>query len=167
MEYSSSWYALYTAPRAEKKVKERLEEQGIKNYLPLRIETRIWSDRKKKIEVPLIPGYIFVSVSANDFLKVLNTVGVVAFLKEKSIPAVIPEDQIRRLRTMVEHAVDEVEFVNNPLQVGDKIRVKQGELEGLIGDLIEMRGKYKIAIRLQYFGCALTTIPLGWIERLK
>ena len=93
--------------------------------------------------MPLIPGYIFVSVSANDFLKVLNTVGVVAFLKEKSIPAVIPEDQIRRLRTMVEHAVDEVEFVNNPLQVGDKIRVKQGELEGLIGDLIEMRGKYK------------------------
>lgn len=48
MEYSSSWYALHTAPRAEKKVKERLEEQGIENYLPLKIETRIWSDRKKK-----------------------------------------------------------------------------------------------------------------------
>ena len=167
MEYSSSWYALHTAPRAEKKVKERLEEQGIENYLPLKIETRIWSDRKKKIAVPLIPGYIFVCVSANDFLKVLNTTGAVAFLKEKSAPAAIPADQIRRLRMMVEHAVDEIEFVNNPLRIGDKIRVKQGELEGLIGDLIEMRGKYKIAIRLQYFGCALTTIPLGWIEKLE
>lgn len=94
----------------------------------------------------------------------MNTTGAVAFLKEKSAPAAIPVDQIRRLRMMVEHAVDEIEFVNNPLRIGDKIRVKQGELEGLIGDLIEMRGKYKIAIRLQYFGCALTTIPLGWIE---
>ncbi|MDR1756459.1 MAG: UpxY family transcription antiterminator [Culturomica sp.] len=161
------WYAVYTSSRSEKKVKERLDAQKIENYLPLRLETRIWSDRRKKVALPLIPGYIFVCVATDDFLKVLNTAGVVTFLKEKSIPAAIPENQIRRLRMMVEHAVDEIEFVHHSLQVGDKISVEQGELKGLIGNLVEMRGKYKIAIRLQHFGCALTTVPLGWIKKIE
>lgn len=161
------WYAVYTASRAEKKVKQRLDEADIENYLPLRTETRIWSDRKKKVSLPLIPGYIFVRICPENILKILNIPGVVTFLKEKSLPAAIPDDQIRRLRMMVEHAIDDVEFVGMRVNVGDKVRVKQGNLEGLIGELVEVRGKYKIAIRLQYFGCALTTVPVSWVEKLK
>lgn len=162
-----SWYAAYTASRAEKKVKLRLDEAKIENYLPLHTEIRIWTDRKKKVSLPLIPGYIFVHIAPGQFLEVLNISGIVTFLKEKSQPVVIPEDQIHRLRMMVEHAYDEVEFHTAQVGIGDKVRVKQGNLEGLIGELVEIRGKYKIAIRLQYFGCALTTIPFSWVEKLK
>lgn len=161
------WYAVYTTSRAEKKVKQRLDEANIENYLPLRTEIRIWSDRKKKVSLPLIPGYIFVHIASENILKILNIPGVVTFLKEKSVPATIPDDQIHRLRMMVEHAFDEVEFMTAQVNVGDKVRVKQGNLEGLIGELVEVRGKYKIAIRLQYFGCALTTVPVSWVEKLK
>ncbi len=161
------WYAVYTTSRAEKKVKQRLDESGIENYLPLRTEIRIWSDRKKKVSLTLIPGYIFVRIAVEDMLKILNIPGVVTFLREKSVPAAIPDDQIHRLRMMVEHAFDEVEFLTSHVNVGDKVRVKQGNLEGLIGELVEVRGKYKIAIRLQYFGCALTTVPVSWVEKLK
>ncbi len=162
-----SWYAVYTTSRAEKKVKQRLDEIGIQNYLPLRTEIRLWSDRKKKVTLPLITGYIFVNITHDDFLRVLNVPGVVTFLKEKAVPVPIPDNQIQRLRLMVEHAIDDVEFVMSTIKVGDKVIIKQGELNGLIGELVEMRGKYKIAIRIQYFGCALTTVPLGWIEKLK
>ena len=161
------WYAVYTTSRAEKKVKQRLDEANIENYLPLRTEIRIWSDRKKKVSLPLIPGYIFVHIASENILKTLNIPGVVTFLKEKSVPATIPDDQIHRLRMMVEHDFDEVEFMTTQVNVGDKVRVKQGNLEGLIGELVEVRGKYKIAIRLQYFGCALTTVPVSWVEKLK
>lgn len=161
------WYAVYTTSRAEKKVKQRLDEVNIENYLPLRTEIRIWSDRKKKVSLPLIPGYIFVRIAPENILKILNIPGVVTFLREKSVPATIPDDQIHRLRMMVEHAFDEVEFLASQVNVGDKVRVKQGNLEGLIGELVEVRGKYKIAIRLQYFGCALTTVPVSWVEKLK
>ncbi len=122
---------------------------------------------KKKVSLPLIPGYIFVHIASENILKILNIPGVVTFLKEKSVPATIPDDQIHRLRMMVEHAFDEVEFMTTQVNVGDKVRVKQGNLEGLIGELVEVRGKYKIAIRLQYFGCALTTVPVSWVEKLK
>lgn len=167
MEQVFSWYALYTTSRAEKKVKERLDEAGIENYLPLRTEVRIWSDRRKKVTFPLIAGYIFVRISSGDYLRVLTIPGVVGFLKEKAIPAAIPDEQIHRLRMMVEHAIDEVEFSAHPVKIGDTVIVKQGDLKGLIGELVEERGKYKIAIRLQYFGCALTTIPLGWVEKIE
>ena len=120
------WYAVYTTSRAEKKVKQRLDESGIENYLPLRTEIRIWSDRKKKVSLPLIPGYIFVRIAVEDMLKILNIPGVVTFLREKSVPAAIPDDQIHRLRMIVEHAFDEVEFLTSHVNVGDKVRVKQG-----------------------------------------
>lgn len=161
------WYAVYTNSRAEKKVKERLDEAGIENYLPLRTEYRIWSDRRKKVSVPLISGYIFVRIKKEQTLAVLNIAGVVTFLKEKALPVPIPDNQIVRLRLMVEHAVDDVEFLTSAVKIGDKVKVKQGELNGLIGELVEIRGKYKIAIRINYFGCALTTIPLGWVEKLE
>jgi len=56
------WYVVYTTPRGEKKANHRLEEKGIETYLPLRKTIRQWSDRKKKIEVPLFTSYLFVYV---------------------------------------------------------------------------------------------------------
>lgn len=98
MESVFSWYAVYTAARAEKKVKERLDQIGIENYLPLRTEYRVWSDRKKKVSVPLISGYIFVHIKEETFVPVLTTPGVVTFLKEKGKAVAIPAEQIERLR---------------------------------------------------------------------
>ncbi|MDB9247000.1 UpxY family transcription antiterminator, partial [Odoribacter splanchnicus] len=96
MESVFSWYAVYTAARAEKKVKERLDQIGIENYLPLRTEYRVWSDRKKKVSVPLISGYIFVHIKEETFVPVLTTPGVVTFLKEKGKAVAIPaESDIR------------------------------------------------------------------------
>lgn len=52
-ENASCWYAVYTAPRAEKKVKEQLDKIGVENYLPLQPVVRLWNNRKKKIFIPL------------------------------------------------------------------------------------------------------------------
>lgn len=59
MELLPSWYAVYTTSRSEKKVKARLDEAKVDNYLPLRTEYRMWSDRKKKVSFPLIPRLYF------------------------------------------------------------------------------------------------------------
>jgi transcription antitermination factor NusG len=56
------WFVLYTQPRNEKKVAERLEKLGIKAYCPMTIQVRQWSDRKKKVEVPLLNSYVFVPI---------------------------------------------------------------------------------------------------------
>ena len=65
------WYAVYTAPRAEKKVRERFLESGIEHYLPVQMVTRKWHDRMKKIEQPVLSGYIFVRILPEETQKVL------------------------------------------------------------------------------------------------
>ena len=56
------WYVLYTNPKAEKKVAEQLNKIGIETYCPLVTKIQQWSDRKKKIEVPLFSSYVFVNI---------------------------------------------------------------------------------------------------------
>ena len=54
---SKKWFVLIPRPRTEIKVSQRLSVLGIENYTPTRIEVRQWSDRKKKILVPLLTFY--------------------------------------------------------------------------------------------------------------
>ena len=68
MEISTKqWYAVKTMSRAEKKIKERLDDLGVENYLPLCTQIKKWSDRKKKVQSPLVPGYLFVYIFEEEY----------------------------------------------------------------------------------------------------
>ena len=160
------WYAVYTAPRAEKKVRERFLESGIEHYLPVQMVTRKWHDRMKKVEQPVLSGYIFVHILPEETQKVLMTYGAIAFVREQSRPAPIPDNQIEQLRKMVEKSTDEVEFDVSTLPPGTPVRITHGGLEGLVGELVEIKGKFKVAVRLEGLGCALTTVSASCLEKL-
>ena len=68
-----SWYVLYTKPRCEKKVEEELLSLGIHAYCPTRSEMRIWSDRKKRIEIPLLPSMVLVNIDEKDINRVFES----------------------------------------------------------------------------------------------
>lgn len=158
------WYAVYTSSRAEKKVKERLDEAGVENYLPLRTEYRIWSTRKKKVSVPLIPGYIFVRIDEGQFLTVLNTLGVVAFLKERAKAVAIPDKQIDQLRFIENNTDEPVEMSFEKIPAGTFVKIARGKLTGFEGEVVEICDKYKIILRLEHLGCALITVAISCTE---
>lgn len=161
------WYAVYTASRSEKRVKERLDEIEIENYLPLRLTLRKWSDRTKKVLLPLLPGYIFVKVSPQEIPGVSATPGIVTFLREGGQPVPIPEAQIKALRFMNDNAEEEVIAAHENLPKGTFVRVVLGKLSGLEGELVEYQGKHRIMIRLEHLGCALTTVPISCIKPFR
>lgn len=167
MEPVLSWYAVYTASRAEKRVKERLDQLSIENYLPLRVEYRIWSDRKKKVLAPLIPGYIFVRVTEELFLSVLRTAGVVTFLKEKGRAVAIPDVQIERLRYVENHIEESLEITYDDIPEGTLVEVVKGNLAGFQGEMVKMQDKYKLVLRLDKLGCALMTVPISCVVKVK
>lgn len=160
------WYAVYTAPRAEKKVRERFLERGIEHYLPIRIVESQWHDRVKKIEQPVINGYIFVYVSAEQMPDVLGTYGAIAFVRERSRPVPIPVAQMEVLKQMVDKSETEVEFSVSDIPAGTPVRINSGNLCGMIGELVEVKGKHKVLVRMDGLGCALTTVSNSCIEVL-
>ena len=159
------WYAVYTAPRAEKKVSERFTQAEIEHYLPLQKVKRRWSDRVKEILVPVVNGYIFVRIPVTYFLKVTAVYGAIAFVREGGQPVAIPDKQLDNLRFMVENADEPVEYSQESFDRGETITIIKGPLEGMMGELVEIKGKHQVVIRLEKFGCAITTVPMSFISK--
>ena len=161
------WYAVYTAPRAEKKVSERFSEAGIEHYLALQTVKRRWSDRVKEVVIPVVNGYIFVRIQPKDFDKVTKIYGAIAFVREGGQPVAIPDNQMDNLRLMVGCSDEPVEFSTEQFDRGEIVSINKGPLEGMMGELIELKGKHKVLVRLERFGSAITTVPVSFIERIK
>lgn len=160
------WHAVYTASRAEKKVRERLQEAGVECFLPVQTVVRQWTHRKARVEVPLIAGMIFVRVAKTEQVGVLETKGVVAFmrLRGEREAAVISDRQMRDFRFLLDFSEEAVELVNEEIAVGDWIEVVKGPLKGLEGELVKFRGTTKVAVRIDMLGCALVDIPASFVK---
>lgn len=162
------WFAVYTRSRAEKKLALLLAEKSIDCYLPLKIEKRQWSDRVKMVEEPLLKSYLFVKVSNREYFNVLNTPGAVCYISFRGEPAPIPEKQINDLKSFLTSYNERVEAVRENLAKGEQIIVVSGPLKGITGELIEFRGKNRIALRFERLGyCILTDISLKDVEIYK
>ena len=148
------WYALYTKARWEKKVQRELELQGYIHYLPLITKMKQWSDRKKKVEEPLFKSYIFVKASEKEYYDILNIDGAVAYVTFDGKAAPIPEWQIEAVRKTVNNHLP-FELTGEKLQPGEHVKIKEGNLKGLEGEIINIRGKNRLVIRIESVGYSL------------
>ena len=127
------WIALYTRPRSEKKVKQILDKIGIETYLPMQNQMRQWSDRKKLVDVVVIPMTIFVNIS-KEKLPLINNHPLIlrpfTFPGSKDI-AKIPVNQIELLKFILGQSDYPVYFDTSAFQANDKVRVLRGPLMGL------------------------------------
>ena len=162
-----NWYAIYTRPRSEKKVYELLTKNGINCYLPLITTVRQWSDRKKKVQLPLISSYVFVRSKVIDLKNILPFNGVVRVLKHLGKPAIIKDYEIENIKILLEDS-DKIKFVRDiHLQKGDSIVVKNGVFKGLIAECIEFNGKHRVIVRIAALGDLIeVNIPLSHVKEI-
>lgn len=130
------WIALYTNPRAEKRVESLLGEKGFETYLPIRRELHKWSDRDKWVEVPVIKSYIFVRIVKKDLSKVREVEGVVCAVHFGKEVATIPDSQIEELKQFIAAEMKVHMLAVERLQMGKKVRVVSGSLAGHEGVLV-------------------------------
>jgi transcription antitermination factor NusG len=137
----TEWYAVYTRSRHEEKVYTMLKNKDFEVFLP---KAETWSrrkDRRKKIWVPLFPGYIFVQSQLDNYSHhdILKTVGVVRIIGIKGRPRPIPEEEIVSLKLMVNSG--QPVFPHNYIKTGDKVTVIDGPLEGVVGTILRPKSK--------------------------
>ena len=166
MAYSPlNWYAIYTKSNFEKKIYKKLIETSIETYLPLRTHLKQWSDRKKKVEEPLIRSYLFVRITERDYSNVLQVPGVVKFISFSDKPITIPDYQIDIMKRLLADGTD-VEVSSENFEPGDPIEIVAGKLMGLTGELIESKGHKKVIIRIdQLDRSLLINISSGFIRK--
>lgn len=147
------WFAIYTRPKNEKKVVAGLEKIGIEVYCPMVKQLKQWSDRKKKVEVPLINSYVFVNIEESDRNIVFEIPGVVRYLFWLGKPAVIQEQEIEVLRASLKGILSTVEV--NEIQPGDNLTISNGPFQGKEGVVSQVE-KNNIRLVLKELGVVIT-----------
>ncbi len=114
-----NWYVLHTKPRSEKKVEEKLLSLGINAYCPTRSEIRFWSDRKKRIEVPVLPSMVLVNIDDKDINRVFESSGVVRYMFWLGCRAVVRQSEIDVLKKYLNGSYNFVNTKLSEIKVGD------------------------------------------------
>lgn len=142
------WYAVWTRSRHEKLVAAKLENMGVPTYLPLVTEVHHWSDRRKVVQVPLFPGYVFIHVpTLNEARSILFRVGGFVGIVGNGQGTAIPDEQIESVRTLLTNSA---RYQNHPfLKVGQRVRIRGGALDGIEGILLERRGETSLVVSIE------------------
>jgi transcriptional antiterminator RfaH len=144
---------MYTKPKWEKKVAEKLNEIGIECYCPLIIQIKQWTDRKKKIEVPLFNSYVFVQLEDGDRNSVFRISGVVRYLFWLGKPAIVRDEEINIIKTSL--ASPNLSDVSvSSIQVGDRIKLESGAFSNQDAIVQEISNTYYTLV-LESLGCVL------------
>ena len=138
-QITPAWYAVYAQVRHESKVYSRLLAKSFECLLP---QMERWSrrrDRRKKIQVPIFPGYLFVRAELDNYeqVKILQTPGVVRIVRNEDGPLPVPDSQMSSLITLLDNAT--VLTVHPYLQEGMQVRIVNGPLYGCEGILVRKK----------------------------
>jgi transcription antitermination factor NusG len=138
------WYAAYTSANHEKRVAEQLVARTVEHFLPLYHSVRRWKDRRVELDMPLFPGYVFVRIASRDRLQVLKTPGVATIVGFNGQLSALADAEIEGLKKGL---VCGVRAEPHPfLNVGRRVRVKAGPLEGLEGIIIRRKNRIRLVI---------------------
>jgi len=149
------WFAIYTQSRSEKMAFKRLIAKGINAYLPLQKKTRIYGRKKRVIEFPLITCYLFVKVTRQEYVKVLETEGVLSYVKFNKNLVSIPEAEIDLMRCILGEGWEVEKADTSQWKTGDLVEVNQGRLAGTKGRLVDVNGKKAFTVELETLGIGL------------
>ncbi|MDE6728424.1 MAG: transcription termination/antitermination protein NusG, partial [Oscillospiraceae bacterium] len=147
----AKWYILHTYSGYENKVAaditKLVENRNLQNLIEEAIVPTITRTVEKEngetveVEDKVYPGYVFVKmVETNESWYICrNTRGVTGFVGPEGKPTPLSEEEVREL----EHGRKETPI---SFEVGDRVTIKQGVLEGFEGEIAEIAAERKLAV---------------------
>lgn len=141
------WLAAYTRCRHEQQVARQLDQKSLEYLLPTYERLTRWSDRIKRVSLPLFPSYIFVHIHEDERRLLLQTLGVVQIVSVAGKPALLDEEEVERLRSCTSSCAD---VEPHPyLKLGQRVRVKHGPFAGWEGTLLEKQNSRRLIVNIE------------------
>lgn len=148
------WFAVYTRYKREKLVRDQLAEKQIETYLPLQKLTRTYTRKVRTVQLPLISCYVFVRITRDQYVRVLETADVVQFVRFGKELIAIPDREIELMQRVVGE-MQGIEAEPLTLLEGDEVEILGGQLTGIRGTLLKKRSEKNFVIELHGVGYAL------------
>lgn len=149
------WFVFYTKSRQEKKVSDFLTKRGFEVFLPLHKVMRQWSDRKKRVEVPLFNSYIFVQDTVDRIPAILQTPGIAWNIRHSDRPAVLHPKDLETINRFLTSGLFVESGPTEDFKQGDTVEIVDGPLKGLKGTVIRTADGEKFLISLESIGHSL------------
>ena len=149
-----NWYVICTKPNTELKVASQLNSLGINAFCPSYSYVKKYSDRKKKVEKPLISSYVFVKTDEKDRAKVFSIMNVKRYLFWLGKPAIVREKEIESLKKGINSFDNMLEI--SKVSRGSKIKIPNGLFKGTTGEVFSI-SRNKIKLKLASVGLFMTT----------
>lgn len=148
-----NWYVVYTKPKWEKKLALQLQSRGINCYCPIVVQSRQWSDRIKKVEVPLFNSYVFVQLAEEDRQLVFDVPGAVRYLFWLGKPAIVRNEEIETIQNWLQVAKENKVSLTQH-QIGDSIEVPNGPFAAQNAVVQDIKKTHYVLV-LEGMGCVL------------
>jgi transcription antitermination factor NusG len=156
-ETAPRWYACYTRARHEKQVHRLMERRGMDSFLPLVPRVSQWKDRKKLIQWPLFPSYVFVRCLQANLYDVMSLPGVTSVVRTNGKPVWIEDSEMENIRNFAQALrAGDAEVERRPyFAEGEWVEVTEGAFAGVRGVVVERRGERRVVVGLKAIGQGL------------
>jgi len=159
---SACWYAIQTRARHEHAVEQRLRSRGMTTFLPVTTEVHRWSDRHKRVEVPLFSCYLFIhsALLPQDRLRLCRDGSVFGVVGCNGQGTPIPDEQIDAVRSLIAHNIP---WSFHPfLKCGRRVRIRGGALDGVEGIFLSRSGHDRLIISVDTVQRSLAVCISGY-----
>jgi len=144
------WLVIYTKFKCEKTVCTNLHRKGIEAYVPLKTIIKRYGRNKRRVQLPLIPCYVFVRISKKDYVSVLQTDNVIRFIQFGGRVAEVTTEEMQLMRGITQDPTYDVMVAPRTFTPGEKVMLRQGPLAGYQGTLVQVEGRKRLKLSLDY-----------------
>ena len=145
-EFDKCWFALQVRSRYERVTSAILRDKGYEEFVPMSWVTREWSDRRKKIEIPLFPGYVFCRFDISVLAPILSTVGAIRLLGNGKEAISISNEEIENIQAVMRSG--QLATAHTYLKLGQRVRINEGPLSGIEGILINVQNNRRLVLSI-------------------
>ena len=163
---SLCWFVARTRHGAELGVRNRLVTLGVEHFIPT-VRTR--GRRGNTVERPVINCLLFIHATQAEALALIHERGLKAdYLFDCATRRlmVVPDKEMDDFRRVFDVSIEEGGLIDQPLEVGERVRVIEGPLQGVEGFVFELLGKYYVVVSLLNFLWAKAQVPRAWLQKL-
>jgi transcription antitermination factor NusG len=160
------WYAIHVRSRCERVASTVLREKGFEEFLPVCRAKRQWSDRVKRLDLPLFPGYVFCRIDiAARLLPVVSTAGVLGIVRAGKDPIAVPDPEIEAIQAVIRSGLPSTPWPG--LSAGSRAVIEHGPLTGVEGIVLDVNKKYRLIISIPLLQRAVAVeIEPEWVRPL-